>query len=176
MTLIFETHSTSLDNEAGLASGHFDVALSETGRTQARAVGERHRRRAIDAIFCSDLRRAVDTARIAFAGRGIPIDLDARLRECDYGEWTRRPAAEIDADRRRHIHEPFPGGESYEQAVARVAEWLHGIRPARPRDTIVVIGHRATWYGFEHLLLGRSLDQIVLAPWRWQPGWTYHVG
>ncbi len=37
MTLIFETHATSLDNEAGLASGWFDTDLSAAGESQARA-------------------------------------------------------------------------------------------------------------------------------------------
>jgi 2,3-bisphosphoglycerate-dependent phosphoglycerate mutase len=176
LTLIFETHSTSLDNERGLASGHFDVELSETGRAQAREVGERYRDVTIDAVFCSDLSRATETARLAFGTRGIPITTDARLRECDYGAWTRRPAAEIDAERLLRVDDPFPGGESYRQAVARVAAWLDGIGRSRHKGRIVVIGHRATWYAFEHLLRGRPLEKAMAAPWTWQPGWTYRLG
>jgi broad specificity phosphatase PhoE len=41
--IIFEAHATTLDNEAGLASGHNDVALSELGVKQAKEHGERMR-------------------------------------------------------------------------------------------------------------------------------------
>ena len=56
LVLVFETHATSLDNEAGLASGWFDVSLSEKGEVQARALGERRRADNLSAVFCSDLR------------------------------------------------------------------------------------------------------------------------
>ena len=136
--VVFETHATSLDNEAGLASGWFDVGLSPRGEQQARELGERRRRDAFAAVYCSDLTRAVRTAELAFGERGIPIVRDARLRECDYGALTRHPAADIEARRASHIAEPFPGGESYEQCVARVSAWLADAergasRPRRPR-------------------------------------------
>jgi 2,3-bisphosphoglycerate-dependent phosphoglycerate mutase len=176
LIVIFETHSTSLDNEAGIASGHFDVALSDLGRTQAGEIAERYRDVPIDAVFCSDLSRAIETARLAFGARAIPIITDPRLRECDYGAWTRRPAVDIHAEQLQRIDEPFPGGESYRHAVGRVKQWLDDARSARPHGVIVAIAHRATWYAFEHLLAGRPLEEIVAAPWTWQPGWTYRVG
>ena len=82
--IIFEYHSTSTDNEAGVASGWRDPPLSEKGREQAKQLGERRRGAQIDAVFCSDLRRAVETAGIAFGGEGVPIHPDHRLREYDY--------------------------------------------------------------------------------------------
>ena len=42
----------------------------------------------------SGRQRSYRTAEIAFAGRDLPVRRDARIRECDYGAWTRRPAAE----------------------------------------------------------------------------------
>lgn len=176
LILFFETHATSLDNEQGIASGHFDAALSETGRAQARELGERCRDVPLDAVFCSDLARAVDTARLAFESRGVPIIVDARLRECDYGSWTRRRSSDIEAQRLQHVDEPFSNGESYRQVVARVGAWLADVRAAHSNSHILVVGHRATWYALEHLLRGRPLDDVVAAPWHWQPGWTYGVG
>jgi broad specificity phosphatase PhoE len=96
MILVFETHATSFDNEAGLASGWYDVDLSPAGEAQARALGERRRDEALAAIYSSDLRRAVRTAEIAFGDRGLPIVQDRRLRECDYGRLTRQPGAALD--------------------------------------------------------------------------------
>ena len=37
----------------------------------------------------------------------------------------------------------------------------------------MVIGHRATQYALEHWITGLPLEQVIPAPWKWQPGWTY---
>jgi hypothetical protein len=41
--------------------------------------------------------------------------------------------------------------------------------------TILMIGHRATFYVIEHLVNGVTLHDAVTSPWKWQPGWTYHL-
>lgn len=64
--IVFETHSTTEDNEAGRATGWLPGRLSEQGRAQARELGRRRARDGIAAVFCSDLRRAVQTAELAF--------------------------------------------------------------------------------------------------------------
>lgn len=173
--LIYETHATSLDNEAGLASGWYDVDLSATGEVQAREMGDRYREVEIAAVYCSDLKRARNTAGIAFGSRPLPVHADTRLRECDYGDLTRAPTATIDEVRLECITTPFPGGESYEQAVARVRDWLTHAERRHADETIVVIGHRATFYAFEHLLRGIPLRDVMTAPWQWQPGFRYEV-
>ena len=173
MTLIFETHATSVDNEAGLASGWFDVGLSAAGEQQALALGDRRRHDPLAAVYCSDLTRAFRTAELAFAQRAVPIIRDARLRECHYGDMTRRPTSEIDRVRSRHVIDPFPGGESYQQAVDRVGGWLADVTPQCRGAEVLVIGHRATFYALEHLVRGVPIEQVISAPWAWQPGWTY---
>lgn len=174
LRLVFETHATSLDNEAGLASGWFDVALSATGEEQARMLGARRREEPVAAVFCSDLSRSFRTAEIAFADRSLPIIRDARLRECNYGDLTRRPTSEIDQRRLLHLVDPFPNGESYQQVVDRVSDWLGEARQHVDAGTVIVVAHRATFYALEHLLNRTTLREAVTAPWRWQPGWTYH--
>ncbi|MDP2322154.1 MAG: histidine phosphatase family protein [Acidobacteriota bacterium] len=173
MTLIFETHATSCDNEARLASGHYDAALSPLGESQAKELGARYAANRPALVVASDLTRAWRTAEIAFGG-SVPIERDARVRECDYGQLTRRPTAEVDRWRSRAIDEPFPGGESYRQATARVAALLADLA-RRPgiSGPIMLIGHRATHYALWSLLGGVSLEHAVTAPWAWQPGWTY---
>ena len=175
LSVIFETHATSIDNEAGLASGWFDVDLSALGEEQARALGERRRGDDLAAVYCSDLRRAWRTAELAFGGRAVPIARDSRLRECDYGRLTRRPAAEIEAVRQHHLATPFPDGESYEQAVRRVGACLEEIAEMAAEQqgrTVLIIGHRATLYALQHLD-GEPLERVVALPWRWQPGWQF---
>ncbi|HET9270391.1 MAG TPA: histidine phosphatase family protein [Vicinamibacterales bacterium] len=175
MKLVFETHATSVDNEAGLASGWFDVALSATGEAQARGLGARRRDDELLAVFCSDLTRSFRTAEIAFGDRPLSIVRDARLRECHYGDLTRRSASEIEERRPRHLVDPFPNGESYQQVVDRVSAWLGDAVRQREAGTVLVIGHRATFYALEHLLNGVPLHEAVTSPWAWQPGWTYRV-
>jgi broad specificity phosphatase PhoE len=175
VTLVFETHATSLDNEAGLASGWFDVDLSPTGEEQARELGVRRRNDDLAAVFCSDQRRAWRTADIAFGDRAIAILRDARLRECDYGELTRRPTLDIDRRRALHVAAPFPGGESYQQAAARVAAWLRDVSVTFTGRTVLAIGHRATFYALEHLIRDVPLAEALIAPWQWQPGWSYDL-
>jgi 2,3-bisphosphoglycerate-dependent phosphoglycerate mutase len=69
--LVFETHSTTEDNEAGLATGWRPGRLSATGREQARLLGERRRDDGIAAVFTSDLGRASETVGIAFGGTDV---------------------------------------------------------------------------------------------------------
>ena len=85
VTIIFEAHGTTFDNEKNLSSGHFDIELSPLGINQAKELGERYKNQNFDAIFCSDLQRSYKTAEIAF-GNEFPIVKDKRLRECDYGD------------------------------------------------------------------------------------------
>ena len=61
MRLIYETHSTSTDNEIGVASGQNDPDLSTTGERQAFELGERRGADQIAAVYCSDLTRAQRT-------------------------------------------------------------------------------------------------------------------
>ena len=64
ITLVFETHSTTEDNEAGRATGWLPGRLSERGIAEARELGRRRAGDGIAAVFCSDLRR-VRSARAA---------------------------------------------------------------------------------------------------------------
>jgi 2,3-bisphosphoglycerate-dependent phosphoglycerate mutase len=64
--VVFETHATTEDNEAGRATGWLPGRLSGQGREQAADLGQRRADDGIAAVFCSDLRRAVETAEIAF--------------------------------------------------------------------------------------------------------------
>jgi broad specificity phosphatase PhoE len=175
LTIIFESHATSLDNENHIASGHFDVELSQLGIEQSKELGQRYANKLPTVIFCSDLQRSYKTAEIAFSQTGIKIIKDPRLRECNYGDLTQKPSQEIESQRGHRISTPFPNGESYEQTTERIKEFLRDVYIAYDRGTVLVIGHRATQYGLEHLLNGMQLEKTVSDPWRWQPGWIYYM-
>jgi broad specificity phosphatase PhoE len=173
--IVYETHSISVDNERGVATGWLDGELSERGRAAARSLGERRRDDGIAAVFASDLGRAVETAEIAFRDSGIPIHYDSRLRECNYGELNGMPSAQLEAERSRRIDEPYPGGESYRQVVVRVRDFLDDLPAEYDGKRILLIGHSATRWALDHLLTGTPLEQVV-GPFEWQEGWTYVWG
>ncbi len=172
VTIIFETHGTTLDNEKGLSSGRFDVELSELGKRQAAELGGRYRDAPPDVVFCSDLRRSYDTAHIAFP-KGVRVRKDARLTECDYGDFTRKPEDEVKQQRGLHVTVPFPYGESYVQSADRMRKFLRYVAKYYDGKKVLVIGHRATQYGLEHWINRVPLQDAVTAPWQWRPGWVY---
>jgi broad specificity phosphatase PhoE len=171
--IIYETHSLTTDNEAGFATGWLPGRLSENGRDLARALGARHRDDTLAAVFVSDLARAVETAEIAFAGSGIPIHQDARLRECNYGTLNGMPVARLAAERSRHIDVPYPGGQSYRQVVAAMRDFLRDLAARWDGCTVVVIAHSANKWALDFLLNGTALEALVDAPFGWQEGWSY---
>jgi len=170
--IIFEAHSTTVDNEARLASGHNDIELSELGVKQSHELGDRYKNDHFDAIFCSDLQRSYRTAEIAF-GDKYPIIQDIRLRECNYGDFTQKPKELVDAEKIKRVNVPFPGGESYAQTAERMRQFLDDIKKDYDGKRIMIIGHRATQYGLDHSINGLTIEEIIVAPWKWQPGWKY---
>ncbi|HZO61865.1 MAG TPA: histidine phosphatase family protein [Gaiellaceae bacterium] len=171
--VVYETHSTTLDNERGIATGWLDGTLSPAGREQAEDLGARRRDDGIAAVYASDLGRAIETAAIAFRGAGIPIHHDARLRECDYGELNGASADDVAAVRARHVDEPFRGGESYRQVVERTRDFLADVAARHDGERIVVIAHSANRWALDHLVNGTPLEELVEAQFRWQEGWLY---
>jgi broad specificity phosphatase PhoE len=121
------------------------------------------------AVFCSDLGRAVETATIAFEGSAVPILLDWRLRECDYGERNGLPAT----DRAPHLDVPYPGGESWRAAVARVGRFLDDLPTRWDGRRVLVIGHAATRFGLDHHVHGEPLEELLAADFAWREGWEY---
>ncbi len=171
--LVFETHSTSTDNEDGIATGWLDGRLSERGKEQARELGARRRQDGVAAVFSSDSGRAAETAAIAFGGSGIPVFLDWRLRECDYGELNGMPVARVTEERARRIDEPFPGGESYRRVAERMQSFLIDLARDWDGRRVLLIGHSATRWALDHLLAGAPLEELVAAPFEWREGWLY---
>lgn len=173
VTAVFEAHGTTYDNEAHLSSGWNDVALSPLGMKQSGEMGDRYKDDRFDAIFCSDLQRAYNSAAIGFVYKDWPIIRDERLRECNYGELTQHPSSEVDPEKIKHILDPFPEGESYEQTSERTRSFLEDLLREYDGKRVMVIGHRATQYGLERWITGRTYEDSLSTPFKWQPGWVY---
>lgn len=172
MKIYFSTHATTTDNEAGLASGWNDAPLSKLGRQQARDLKDHLKELPITAIYCSDLKRSSDTAKIAF-GSMLPIIVDERLREINYGDYNGKPKTEVDAVKMDYLNKPFSNGESYQQAVDRVQAFYQELKAQQPGATPLIIGHRATQFALESLINGKTVDSCLAEPFAWQPYWEY---
>lgn len=172
--LIYETHSTTVDNETGFATGWLPGLLSPTGREQARQLGERRRDDGVGHVWVSDLARAVETATIAFAGSPIPVTFDARLRECNYGDLNGAPVEAL-RPRTAYLTSPFPAGQSYRDVVVQMQAFLTDLASQHDRARVLVIGHSATRWALEALLHGASMGDLVEAPFAWKPGWEFVV-
>jgi broad specificity phosphatase PhoE len=160
-------HGQSEWNALGRWQGQADPPLSDLGRRQAheaaRALG------AVDGIWASDLRRAVETAVIIGDDMGVgPVVLDADLREREAGEWTGLTRAEIERrypgflpDGRRPT-----GWESDELLVERVQRALRRIPDAVPGGDVLVITHAGVVFAVErHLGLDRTRLANVEGRW-----------
>jgi len=173
--IVFETHSWSEDNERGIATGWLPGRLSARGRAAAVQLGRRRRNDGIVAVFTSDLRRAVQTAELAFADTATPILHDWRLRECDYGDHNGTTAEDVHRHRRHYLDHPYPGGESWRQAVRRVGGFLNDL-PIRWQDQrVLVIGHTATRWALDHLLKDVTLEDLIDSDFIWREGWRYRT-
>jgi broad specificity phosphatase PhoE len=173
--IVYETHSITTDNEAGIATGWLPGRLSDTGREVARELGKRRIDDGITVVFSSDLARAVETAEIAFAGTDVPIRQDPRLRECNYGALNGMPLSQLARIRSQHLHDPFPDGQSYQDVVDQTRDLLTDLARDRDGQKILFIAHSANRWALEHLLNGVALVDLVDAPRTWRAGWHYTV-
>jgi len=160
--IFFEGHALTLDNLAGVASGHRDVALAEAGIEQASSKRrDRYAKESFDVIYTSDTQRAYETAQLIFEGRDIPIIKDSRLRECIYGDYEGRPRTEMEVFRPASHSEPFPNGESYEQVSARMRDFIDLVLTKRSEKRILLVGHMATIWMLEYWISGRDFSEVI---------------
>ena len=173
--IVFETHSITEDNERGIATGWHHGRLSQEGRRLATALGHRRGNDGIQTIFTSDLRRAIETVEIALGDTTIPILHDWRLRECNYGDKNGMPTFELHHNRRKYLDEPYPNGESWRQAIHRVGHFLEDLHLRWEGKRVLVVGHVATRWAFEHYFNQVALEDLIEADFGWQEGWEYFL-
>lgn len=176
LKIMYFVHGTTFDNEKNLSSGWKDVALSPLGIKQSQELpwflGDIH----FDAVFCSDLDRALQSAKISFEGR-FPIFIDARLRECNYGIYNGESSDIVEPLQEEKIFEPFPEGESYEMVKDRINDFLSDISHSYDGKHIAIVAHKAPQLALDVLIDKKSWEQAFQEDWRktkaWKPGWNY---
>jgi len=118
--ITYFVHGMTTDNQRDVSSGWSDVKLSEKGIEQSEALRGQTKDKKFNVVFCSDLKRAVQSATITWNGI-YPIIQDARLRECNYGDYNGKPSETVEPLQEKMITEKFPNGESYEDVKVRIA-------------------------------------------------------
>ena len=142
-------HGQTAYNREGRFQGHLPVPLDETGRRQAQELAAVASRRSWASLWCSPLLRARETAAVVAGRIGLTPREDARFAETHTGDWTGRSFADV------HAEDPeafaafqataagfrFPGGESYEEHLARVADGLRAVRATPGALPALVVCH-----------------------------------
>jgi broad specificity phosphatase PhoE len=149
--LILLRHGQTDFNVAGRMQGHLESVLTPIGRAQAVAAAPAVAALAPDRLISSDLSRAADTAELVGAVCGLPVKLDARLRETHLGQWQGMSVDEIEAEYpgaiatwRSDAAWAPPGGESRIQVVERSRPVVDEV-DAEPSDggseALLVVAH-----------------------------------
>jgi broad specificity phosphatase PhoE len=174
--IIYFPHGTTSNNSNQISSGWFDVELSEMGINESIKLKEHVRDEAFDVVFCSDLKRSTDSAKLTFEGV-VPIVLDERLRECNYGRFNGQSSWIVAPMKLKAVREKFPDGESYEDVKARIDDFLKFLKKHYDGKSVAIVAHQATQLSLDVLLKGKTWEEAFAEDWReantWQPGWQY---
>ena len=176
--ITYFVHGTTTDNEKEISSGWFDVELSELGIKRSIELKEKIKDKKFDVVFCSDLKRAVDSAKLTFEGV-VPIIPDARLRECNYSKYNAQPSSIVEPMQEKAITEKFPDGESYEDVKARINDFLNFLKQNYDEKSIAIVAHKAPQLALDVLLKDKTWEEAFAEDWRktkaWKPGWEYEL-
>ena len=125
----FIRHGQSVANRDGWLAGHVDTPLTSLGIAQATRLRPELNHSTIERVFCSDLSRALDTARLVTGLSTEHLIVDPELRERHLGDWEHMKRTEAfspeNRDRLLSWDQGPPGGESRKQVTQRVLRRLH---------------------------------------------------
>ncbi len=170
MRIVLVRHGETPWNVEGRYQGRtYDIGLSERGKAQARALGERLQEMAWARVVSSPLRRARETAEILVAGASAELWLDADLEEISHGLWEGRLATEVQAQWSEVLHRwrtrpdqvRLPGGETLEEVQVRA--WRSLERHAEGMgedDALLVVTHDGVCRVLLARILGLPLGRV----------------
>ena len=136
-------HGETALNAENRVCGAIDLPLTDRGLLQARQLADSLLDKGIEAIYCSDLRRACQTAEAVGSALGLVPQPDPRLREMCFGSLERCPRDDPEFNRRKQVFaERFPGGgESILQGAHRVYSFLDDILSTCRGRIVLVVSH-----------------------------------
>lgn len=168
-TIILTRHGEVEGIDPPRFRGRMELALTDTGRKQARLTGEAIAARwNASTIYCSPMARCRATAAaIASACAAPPAEVLDDLNDFDYGDFQWRTHDEVRVQapvffslwRRAPQLVRFPGGESLQDVVARAANALRTVLARHVDETVVLVGHDSV----NRALLLQLIDQPLSA-------------
>ena len=174
MNITYFVHSITYDNLNNKATGWLQGELAPIGIEKIKELPALISDDSFEAVFPSDLKRAVDSAELAF-GKTHKIIPDRRLREANYGRLDGSDKA-FKKRIKEYITRAYPDGESYQDCEARMREFLHE-KKTEGYHHIAIVGHEATQLALEVICNGKTWEEAIDQDWRraqaWQPGWSY---
>jgi alpha-ribazole phosphatase len=171
--LILVRHGQTDWNREGRYQGQANPPLNTLGREQAEAIAEQLAGQSLNAIYSSDLQRALETARIIAGRLGLKVQLDPRLREIDQGEWEGMVASDIsvryptewETRQRDPLHARPPKGETVTEVATRVWSAIDDISSRHPAGRILIVSHALALATLLCRASNCSLDHVYhLAP------------
>src|SRR3972149_9166966 len=168
--ITYFVHGTTKDNENSISSGWSDAELSELGIKQSKQLKDQIDVKNFDAVFGSDLKRAVDSTSLTF-GTSVEIIKDKRLRECNYGDFNGKPSKIVEPLQEEHIINRFPNGESYEDVKKRIKDFLDFLKENYEGKNIAIVAHKAPQLVLDVLLKGKTWEQAFIEDWRKKKAW-----
>ena len=140
---VIARHGESTLNFENRINGDPDVPvdLTDKGRDEARLLGRQIAHIPFDLCVYTQFARTRETAEIALAGRNVPSEEHADLGDIDIGELEGKTVEDYRAWKRAHTrHDPFPGGESLDDAARRYADAYERLLQ-RAEPTILIVTH-----------------------------------
>ena len=145
-------HVQAEGNLFRVMQGDWDGVPTALGLRQAELLGARFRETPLDAIYASDLSRAVLTAEAVRQGHALELRLDARLREINVGPWEGRFFGDLIHEEPERIRRFLlredgwkqPGAEDYAEVTARAWSALEEILRDNEGKTVAIVSHGVT--------------------------------
>jgi broad specificity phosphatase PhoE len=159
MRLILIRHGLTDYNLKGRYYGFKDLGLNRIGRDQAREIKMKLKRYKIDRVYCSDLKRSWQTAKIIFT-ESCPIVKRKNLREINFGKWEglnfKQILKKYPFVYKKWLKDPFsidvPGGEKTKHFTIRIKREIKNIIKNNPNKTVAIVSH----YGPMRIILNNS--------------------
>jgi len=146
-TICYVRHGSTPTTGKVLPGRARGLHLSDAGRTEALDTATRFAGVRVAALYSSPLERARETAAPIARQTGLGIIIDRGLVECDFGEWTGAELGRLAklpewrSVQRYPSGWRFPGGESFVELEARLAETADRYRSKHPGEVIVAVSH-----------------------------------
>lgn len=141
MRILLIRHGQTKENELGIIIGQRNGTLTRKGIEDTRKLKRTIDNYLIQNVYTSDLGRCIKTASILSDGLGLKVNLDARLREINFGDYQGKPYSVVKGDYLTNLNKNFPNGESNFQMIHRVIDAINDIFTNNSDKTVLIVTH-----------------------------------